>query len=143
MAKRIIRFFDRLEDRTRAKLSHVPFLYALFGGIGVVLFWRGVWHTTDLFVGIIQGTTTFTFYELLDGPFSFILGTAILLLTGVFVSSFIGSRLIISGLSGEKKLTEKTKEEIDTEENQIEKIQETLEKVEEQIEKIESELEEK
>ncbi len=71
------------------------------------------------------------------------MGTLILLLTGVFVSAFIGNRLIISGLSGEKKLAEKTEEEIETEEGQIRELQSTLNRVEEKITAIEAELDKK
>lgn len=124
--RKILHFFDKLEDKTRAKLSHAPLLYALIGGVGVVLFWRGVWHLADN-VG-------------LGAMLSALIGALILLVTGVFVSSFIGNRLIISGLSGEKKLTEKTKEEIDTEESQIRKLQSTLDRVEKEVEKIEEEI---
>jgi hypothetical protein len=41
MTRNILAFFDKLEDKTRAKLSRVPLLYAFLGGIGIVLFWRG------------------------------------------------------------------------------------------------------
>ena len=71
---------------------------------------------------------------------SLLIGTALLLITGVFVSAFIGNRLIISGLSGEKKLAEKTEDEIETEEAQIRKIQNTLERVEEKIDTLESDI---
>ena len=83
--KKIVQFFDKLEDKTRAKLSHTPIVYAFLGGIGVVLFWRGVWHIADDIN--------------LNSIISIIVGSIILLITGVFVSAFIGSRLIISGLS--------------------------------------------
>ena len=126
MTKRIINFFDKLEDKTRSKLSRMPIIYALIGSIGLVLFWRGVWYLADdINLGSIFSTT---------------IGIVILLLTGVFVSTFVGNRLIISGLSGEKKLAEKTEEDIETEEKQIEKIQNTIEKVEKDISKIESEI---
>jgi hypothetical protein len=140
MIKMILKFFDRLEDKTRARLSRAPLLYALVGGIGVVLFWRGVWHTTDFLTLYFLGDQEFTLLEMADGPLSFIIGTTILLVTGVYVSAFIGNRLIISGLSGEKKLAEKTEEEIETEEDQIRKMQITLNKVEEEISKIETEI---
>lgn len=126
MTKNILDFFDKLEDKTRANLSRMPFLYAFLGGVGVVLFWRGVWNIADDFS--------------LNSFISLIIGSTILLITGVFVSSFVGNRLIISGLSGEKKLTEKTKEEIETEEDKINKIQKTLNRMEEKIEAVESEL---
>ncbi len=122
ISMRIFHFFDKLEDKTRAKLSRTPLLYALLGGVGVVLFWRGVWHLADD-IGMSSIIST-------------ILGALILLITGVFVSAFIGNRLIISGLYGEKKLAEKTSEEIETEESQIRKLQNTLEKVEKEVEKL-------
>ncbi len=141
MQKNIISFFDKLEDKARGKLSHLPMLYAFLGGVGVVLFWRGVWHTTDFLTALFLGEAEITLFNIVDGPLSFALGTMILMVTGVYVSAFIGNRLIITGLSGEKKLAEKTEEEIMSEEDQIQKIQKTLVKVEEKISKIESEIE--
>ena len=124
--RKIFHFFDKLEDKTRAKLARAPLLYALLGGVGVVLFWRGVWHIADeLNVGAV---------------ISILLGSLILLITGVFVSAFIGNRLIISGLSGEKKLAEKTEDEIETEEVQIQKLQSTLDRVEDKISTLESKI---
>ena len=127
--KKILHFFDRLEDKTRARLSRSPLLYAIFGGVGIILFWRGIWHLADDIN--------------MSSIISIIIGAIILLTTGVFVSTFIGNRLIISGLSGEKKLAERTEEEIETEEQQIQKLQNTLNKVEEQVTRIESEIENK
>jgi uncharacterized membrane protein len=129
MLKKIVKFFDKLEDKIRGKLSHYPILYALIGGIGVILFWRGIWHTAD---DINMGSII-----------SMIAGAIILLITGVFVSSFIGSRLIISGLIGEKKLTEKEKTEIETEETQLRNLQNTLSRVEKKLDHIDKEVEEK
>lgn len=140
MTKNIISFFDKLEDKTRSKLSHFPILYALLGGIGVVLFWRGVWHTTDFLTEYILGETEITLFNIVDGPLSFVIGTIILLITGVYVSAFIGNRLIITGLSGEKKLAEKTEEEIKSEEDMIKDMKRTLNKVENEIGKIEEEI---
>lgn len=140
MTKNIINFFDKLEDKTRSKLSHFPLLYAFLGGIGIVLFWRGVWHTTDFLTAYILGETGVSLFSLIDGPLSFLIGTLILLITGVYVSAFIGNRLIITGLSGEKKLAEKTEDEINAEEDQIKSIKKTLNKVEEEISKIEEEI---
>jgi hypothetical protein len=143
MFKKLIRFFDKLEDKTRGKLSHIPFLYAFLGGVGVVLFWRGVWHTTDLITAMALKTKNFSTIEFLDSFSSIIIGSILLLITGIFVSVFVGNRLIISGLKGEKTLVEKTEEEIVTEEAQIEKIQKILNRVEEKIENIESEISKK
>lgn len=122
--KKIVKFFDKLEDKVRGKLSHYPILYALVGGVGVVLFWRGVWHTAD---------------DMNVGSFdSFIFGSFILLMTGVFVSAFIGNRLIISGLIGEKKLSEKEVSEIQSEEKQLRDLQSTLNRIEKKLEELEN-----
>ena len=118
--KKILKFFDKLEDKVRGKLSHYPILYAFIGGIGVVLFWRGVWHTADD-IDMASGI-------------SFVMGTVILLITGVFVSEFIGKKLIISGLIGEKKLEEKEVSEIATEEAQLRNLQSTLSRIEKKLE---------
>ncbi len=122
MTRSVLRFFDKLEDQTRSRLSRSPLVYALLGGIGVVLFWRGVWYIAD---------------ELnIDSLSSILIGASILLVTGVFVSAFIGNSLIISGLNGEKKLAEKTVDEIETEEAKIRKLQTTLNRVEEKIDNL-------
>jgi hypothetical protein len=57
-----------------------------------------------------------------DGPLSLALGTGITLVTGLFVSNFIGNEIIISGLRGQKKLVEKTESEIVSEVETIEEI---------------------
>ena len=125
--KKVVKFFDKLEDKIRGQLSHYPIVYALIGGVGVVLFWRGVWHTTDdLGLGSVS---------------SLVLGSVILLLTGIFVSAFVGSKLIISGLVGEKKLTEKAEEDILTEQEQIVNLQNTLSRLEQKLDNIDQNLE--
>lgn len=96
---RIIAFFDRTEDEIRASLSHRPVLYALIGGVGIVLFWKGVWETAE-------------YFAILDGPTSIILGATITLASGLFVSFFIGDSIILSGYTHQKKIAEKTEEEV-------------------------------
>jgi len=127
MIKIVIKFFDKLEDRVRGKLSRYPLFYALIGGVGVVFFWRGVWHTAD-------------YFPFLNGPVSTVIGILILFMTGIFVSAFIGNSLIITGLRGEKKLTEKTKEEVDEEEASIEDIKETMQEIRHELSEIKEDL---
>lgn len=139
MIEKIFKYFDKLEDKTRAKLSRKPLLYAFIGGIGLVLFWRGVWHTTDFLTAYFIGELeVVTLHDITDGPASFALGTIILLITGVYVSAFIGNRLIISGLSGEKKLAEKTEEEILNEGDELKTIKEALDHLEKDVHEIKS-----
>lgn len=112
----IINFFDRLEDKIRGKLSHWPIVYAFIGGVGTVLFWRGIWHTADFFSVLVfypkTGREIFSSGEWLDGPVSFLVGSFLLLLVGLFVSHFIGNEIIISGLKREKKLVERAEDEL-------------------------------
>ena len=129
MIKNIVKFFDKLEDKIRGLLSHYPIIYGFLGGIGVVLFWRGVWHISDdLNLGSIA---------------SIVLGSIILLMTGVFVSTFIGNKVIISGLKGERKMEEKETKEIREEAKDLEELQDTLKNVEKKISRLEQKIEEK
>ena len=111
----------------RAALSRRPVIYAVIASIGIVLIWRGIWYTADLF-------------PFLNGPTSFMIGVIILLIIGVFVSSFIGSHIIIGGIRGEKKLTEMSKNEIEeaisTENRKIEGIKDSLSRIEDDIKNI-------
>lgn len=112
MIKRITVFFDKLEDKVRSFLSGWPIFYAILASLGTVLLWRGIWHTADhLQIG-----------DLL----SIGLGILILLITGVFVSAFIGNRLLLTGMRKEKKLTEKTKKEIENDLNSETEILESI-----------------
>src|SRR5687768_12669199 len=99
---KIIKFFDKFEDKVRGFLSKHPLWYAMIAGIGLVLFWRGVWHTTDSLAEIVWHGADFhsslditsSFW---DGPISFVIGSALLLSGGVFVSELLGKEIIISG----------------------------------------------
>lgn len=132
--KKVFSYFDKLEDKVRGHLSTHPILYALLGGIFVVLFWRGVWHTGDLLQekGGILGI-------LFSGPGSLIISLVFLLLMGLFVSVFVGDMIVMSGIRREKKMADKTKDEIDIEETRIEHIEDTLENIEETLESMKTE----
>lgn len=131
----ILRFFDKLEDRVRARLSHRSIVYAFIGGAMVVLFWRGIWHTGDILMHQ-GGFLGWFFYE----PITLIWTSAVLLLTGLFVSSFIGERIVISGLKKEKKITDKTEEEVQKEENKIEVLNAKLNSIMNDLAEIKNDL---
>ncbi|MCX6793078.1 MAG: hypothetical protein NTY12_03550 [Candidatus Falkowbacteria bacterium] len=131
----IKKIFEKIEHKIRGVLSHYPTVYAIIGGVGVVLFWRGVWHTMDyLMLNVKSISLSSSSIDLAnelwwDGPLSLLIGLAMLLLTGVFVSNFIGNEILISGLRGEKKLSEKTEEEIETEADKIDDIEKELKNI--------------
>lgn len=120
MIRHIVRFFDKLEDLVRAQLSHSPILYSLIGGVGIVLFWKGIWEAAEV-------------YPSLYGLPSAIIGVLILLPTGLLVSFFIGDNIILSGYKREKKLVEKTEDIIKTEKNTTDLILAKLEALEKTV----------
>lgn len=116
--KKIFTFFDHVEDKVRGRLSKYPIMYAIVAGVSVVLFWRGVWHTSDILESR-GGILGFIF----SGPLSLVFSTLLLLLTGVFVSEFVGEMLILTGLKKEKKSVDKTEAEIKKEGEEIELVE--------------------
>ncbi len=124
---KILSWFDKLEDTTRHRLSRRPILYAFIGGVGVVIFWRGIWHLADQF-------------DFMTPVVSIVVSTIIMLLTGTFVSFFIGGRLLLSGLMQEKRIDEKTAEEIAEEETEIKKLRKVIYEIKDDIAEIKQRL---
>ena len=133
MVKRFLDFCENTENKIRAFLSRYPIIYAFIGSIGVVLLWRGIWHTADDME--------------ISSTLSLLAGILILLVTGLLVYEFIGNRLIISGLIGEEKITKKEEgeikkeeKEIETEEAQLKSLQNTLSRLEKKLDHIDGEV---
>lgn len=129
--KKIINFFDKFEDKVRGHLSHYPIIYTIIGGVAIVLFWRGVWHTADILEerGGIWGIL---FYE----PINMIIVVIVLLATGLFVSYFIGDTILISGLKKQKKATDKTEREVEEEEEKIKEIRTTIKEIKKEMDEV-------
>ena len=121
---RIARFFDRLENRIRGFLSRYPIVYGFVAGVGIVSFWRGVWETSDLLK--------------IPALASLLFGFLLLLAIGVLVTEFLGNRIIISGLRGEKKIEEKTLQEIEDEEMFLSSLKNKIDRMEKMLEKLSS-----
>ncbi|OGM97457.1 MAG: hypothetical protein A2735_01860 [Candidatus Yanofskybacteria bacterium RIFCSPHIGHO2_01_FULL_41_21] len=124
---KLFSFFDRLEDKTRHALSRHPVPYALIGGVSIVLFWRAVWELADLAPHIHPGW--------------WLVGSVIImLLTGTFVSFFIGENIIISGLKADKRIDEKTEIDLREEDEYIKHLYDLVHEVRNDIKEIKSKL---
>ena len=117
--KNIIKIINFIKIKVRHQLSHWPVLYAFIGSIGVILIWRGVWMIADDMK--------------MSGFISIVLGVFISMSVGLFVSFFVGENIIISGLNKEKKIEEKTEEEIHKERSVLREIQKDIKNIEEEI----------
>lgn len=133
---------DKLEDKVRGRLSHYPILYAFIGGAGIIIFWRGVWHSVDTLMELLNfsstTTTSMTALPWWDGPLSILIGTILLLTVGLFVTSFIGNEIILSGLKKEKKLAEKTEDEIKSELKEDIEINDEIHNINRRLKRIEN-----
>ena len=131
MVKNIITFFDKLEDWIRGHLSRYPIIYTLIGGVAIVLFWRDVWYTADAFEGQ-GGLLGWIFYA----PTNLVLVIIVLLATGLFVSYFIGDTILLSGLKGEKKVTERTAKDVREEELKIVELRSTIKDMKKEVDQV-------
>ena len=136
MIRKVILFFDKFEDEVRGHLSKYPIIYTIVGGVAIVLFWRGVWHTADI-LQARGGFLGFLFYE----PISLLIVTGILLATGLFVSYFIGDSILLSGARSQKKLADKTEKELREEEASLTEIKQVVDSIKTEMYEIKKEVE--
>lgn len=120
--KYILHFFDKLEDKIRHALSRRPVIYAFIAGVAIVLFWRGVWHLADDY-----GMTSWE---------SLIASVVIMLLTGTFISFFVGEQILISGLKEEKRIDQKTELDLKMEEQRLQHIFEEMRQIQKDVKDI-------
>ena len=122
---KMLNFFDKLEDRVRFTLSRVPNVYAFVSGIGIVLFFRGVWMIADM--------SSYLYDHPYSGWLTLGVSLVILLITGTLVSHHIQTSVLISGINKEKKPYEKTTAEIKTDLNILQDIQNRLDGIEKEL----------
>lgn len=89
----------KIEEEARRFFERFPFAQAAIAGVGVIIFWRGIWELLDR-----SGVTPFT---------SVILGALLLGSVGVFIQTFIGNTIIIKEVKQEEKMEKKAIENID------------------------------
>lgn len=120
--RKLIKYINHIKTIVRHRLSHWPVVYAFIGSIGVVLIWRGVWMIADDMN--------------MSGFVSMVLGVFISMSAGLFVSFFVGDSIIITGIKKEKRIDEKTEEEIKKEEVSLKEIKKDLKVIKEEIDEI-------
>ncbi len=101
--KSITKKFLGIEERARRYFEQFPFIQAFFAGIGVIIFWRGIWEFLDR-----SGVSPLA---------SVLLGSLILGGVGVFVQTFIGNTIIIREVKQEEKMEKQTIQKIEGEES--------------------------
>lgn len=115
----------KIEERARVYFEKIPFIHAFLAGIGVIIFWRGVWELLDrLGVSPVE---------------SILLGSLILGGVGVFIQTFLGNTLIIKNVAKEEREEKEILKVVGTEmmEEEI-ALQEIAQKVNQLIQKKQS-----
>ncbi|MDQ1281745.1 MAG: hypothetical protein QG630_96 [Patescibacteria group bacterium] len=136
--QKIESYFSKTELKNRAYLSKRKFLYALLGGAGVVLYWRGIWHSADILE--IKGGLIL---KIIFSPVgSIILGILLLSSIGLLVQAFIGADVIISGIKKEKQEIDKTEEELKKDEEAREKEKNLIKEIDEHLHSLQKEMNE-
>lgn len=150
---KLIPSINKFFKEIRGKLGKYPIIYAIFGAIGIILFWRGIWHTADFFslVFIDDGSgMSLNYAYLFDSLLSATIGFVLLLATGLFVGDFIGSQIVSTAVKEERKIekiTEETESDEEKEKKQMAEFEEKFERVtshlDEHLESIEKKLKDK
>jgi hypothetical protein len=112
------------EERARHFFERAPFVQAFLAGIGVIVFWRGIWEFLD--INQISPIT------------SVVIGSLILLFVGVFLQTFIGNSIIIKNVQQgeilEKRAIKEMKGEVNVEEITLASIALKLDELSKKIE---------
>lgn len=93
--------FLSVEDKARTFFERYPFLHAFLAGVGVILFWRGVWEIAD--------------HYHLNPVVSVVAGVILLMLIGLFIQTFVGNAIIIKSVTHSATVDKKILHEIESE----------------------------
>jgi hypothetical protein len=116
----------RTEEGARKFFEKVPFIHAFLAGVGVIIFWRGVWELFDQ-IGITPVQ-------------SIIMGVVLLGGIGVFIQTFLGNTIIIKDVAKKEKSETKLIKEVESE---VSGEEITLKQLAEKIDRLTKKLEEK
>lgn len=115
-----------IEERARRSFEEYPFIHAFLAGVGVILFWRGVWEIADI--------------NRISPTLSVLLGILILGGIGLFIQTFIGNTLIIKKIKHEVELEKENKKEVTAVENEMIKEEITLNHLYNQIKELQEKI---
>lgn len=104
--------FLKIESSARKYFEQFPFMHAFLAGVGVILFWRGVWEIADI--------------NHLGPVASVIWGIIILGAIGLFTHTFIGNAIIIKSIKNEIDIEKDNKAEVARVEKEMIKEEITL-----------------
>lgn len=139
-----MQFLVKWERAIRRRLKRHPLLYAFVAGVGVVLFWRGVWHFTDFlslnFLAVNDTTTSIDWASGVDSVLSLVVGGLLLLSTGLFVSEFLSGEVLIARTEKEEEITEKTEKGVERESAELPHIEEEVHHIAKELADIEKDL---
>lgn len=116
----------KIESAARKFFEFIPFTHAFLAGVGVILFWRGVWEVADIIM--------------LDPVASILLGIAILGGIGLFIQTFVGNAIIIKNVEREGKIEKSTSKKISQVESEVEREEMTLQKLSQKIDKLNTKI---
>lgn len=122
--------FTQTEKKLRRKLRMHHFLFAFLGGVGIVLFWYGIWETAGSILEIYP-------------PLSVLIGMTILSIMGIFIMEIVGKEALSEEIEEVERGEKKISKEIVRMGRDEKAIFAELEKVEHEIEKTEQEIEQK
>lgn len=119
----VTNIFLQIEERARTYFERIPFVHAFLGGVGVVLFWRGVWEIADRMR--------------IDPIASIVIGSLLLGAIGLFLHTFVGNAIIIKNVEKDKRMTKKAEHEIASVEKDVKKEEVTLDQLSAKIDRLE------
>lgn len=111
-----------IEDNARKFFERIPFIHALLAGIGVVLFWRGIWESADKMA--------------LDPLSSALLGIALLGGIGLFIQTFVGNTIIIKSVKKEEQLEKTTVKKVQQEEITLLQLSQKIDELNSKIDNL-------
>ncbi len=116
----------RIEEGARKFFERIPFLHAFLAGVGVILFWRGVWELADI--------------QKLDPAASIVLGSFLLGGIGLFIQTFVGNSIIIKTVKKEEQTEKQTEKKAEQALEEVEKEEITLLHLSKKIDELNSKI---